>query len=236
MCSITQVAPEDLAMTLVRICGSTPNASPMRNASATDQGRARDQVVAELGDLARPDRADMDDVGAHGSQRRPGFFQIAGIAADHDRKCAGRGAAHPARNRRIEEPQATFLEASRHPLRGTGIDRRHVDAEPPSGGALDDPALAEIGGLDIGRGRQHRNYEVAIRRRFTRRPCPPRTQPYRNVQRARHDIEGDDLEALLDEVGQHRLPHRPGPDESDLHRFTLLKSPDIHHRPSLCCR
>src|SRR6516165_8322092 len=35
ICSMTQVAPEDLAMTLVNICGSTPNASPMRKASAT---------------------------------------------------------------------------------------------------------------------------------------------------------------------------------------------------------
>src|SRR5205823_5872810 len=35
MCSITQVAPEDLAITLVNIWGSTPNASPMRKASAT---------------------------------------------------------------------------------------------------------------------------------------------------------------------------------------------------------
>ena len=182
-----------------------------------DQGRARNQIVAQFGDLAGPDLTDMDDVAAHRRERRPRLFEIAGIAADHDRQCARRGAAHPARNRCIEEPDATFLEARRHSLRGAGIDCRHVDAEPPGGGLLDDPALSEIGGLDIGRGRQHRNDEVAIRRRFARRSCPPGTQPYRSVERARHDIEGDDLEALLDEVGQHRLPHRPGADESDLH-------------------
>jgi hypothetical protein len=196
-----------------------------------DQGGARDQIVAQLGDLAGPDRADVDDVAAHRRESRPRFFEIAGIAADHDRQCTRRRAAHPARNRSVEEPQATFLEACRHPLRRAGIDRRHVDAEPPGGGALDDPALTEIGGLDIGRGRQHRNHEVAIRRRFARRPCPPGTQPHRSGERARHHIEGDDLEALFDEVGQHRLPHRPGPDKPDLHRCVLLKLPDSRHRP-----
>ena len=117
------------------------------------------------------------------------------------------------RNRR---PRSLSRAATRCEVPGSIVDMSTQSR--PAGGAFDDPAVAEIGGLDIGRGRQHRDHELAIRRRFADRPCPPRTQSYRSVERRRHDIEGDDLEALLDEVGQHRLPHRPGPDKSDLHR------------------
>jgi len=116
MCSMTQVAPELLAMTLVKICGSTPNASPMWNASANrDQGRARDQVVAQFGDFSGPHRADVNDVAAHGSQRRPGLFQIVGIAADHDRKRAGGRAAHATRDRRIDKTGADAPSAGWQP-------------------------------------------------------------------------------------------------------------------------
>ena len=95
-----------------------------------DEGRAGDQIVAELGDLAGADGADMDDVGSHCRQCRPRFFEIAGLAADHDRQGAGRRAADPARDRRIEKAQSALLEPGRHALRGAGIDRRHVDAQP----------------------------------------------------------------------------------------------------------
>src|SRR5207245_6031703 len=41
-------------------------------------------------------------------------------------------------------------------------------------------------------------------------------------QRGGDDVVCDDGEALLHEVGQHRLPHRPGADESDLHALAPL--------------
>ena len=82
--------------------------------------------------------------------------RLAGVAADHDRQVhPAAGAPDAARHRRVERTATPrSFSRARHPPRGAGIDRRHVDAEPtgwPRG--FDDPAGAEIGRLDIRRGR-----------------------------------------------------------------------------------
>ena len=63
MCSMTQVAPEHLAITLVQYLRVDAEClADAERLGDRDQGRARDQVVTELGDLACPDRADVNDV------------------------------------------------------------------------------------------------------------------------------------------------------------------------------
>jgi ABC transporter len=60
---MTQVAPEHLAITLVQYLRVDAEClADAERLGDRDQGRARDQVVTELGDLACPDRADVNDV------------------------------------------------------------------------------------------------------------------------------------------------------------------------------
>jgi len=172
----------------------------------------------------------MDDVAAHRGESRPGFFEIGGIATDHDRKRTGNGAANPTRDRRIEKSHPALLESGGDPLRSAGIDRRHFDAEPPGRGGFDDTGKAEIDSLDIGRGGQHRNHQVALCGRLAHRTRPLRAQLCRSVERRRDDILGERFEFFPDEVGQHRLPHCPGSDKPNLH--ALLPSKPLWP----CCR
>ena len=62
-----------------------------------DEGRARDQIVAQLGNLAGADTADMDDARTHRCQYRARFFEIRSLTADHDRQRPRHGAADTAR-------------------------------------------------------------------------------------------------------------------------------------------
>ena len=108
----------------------------------------------------------MDDVGAHCVERRLGLGEIFRRAPDHDRQCAGGGAADPARDRRVDKANAVLGETRGDALRRPGIDCRHVDAKPAAPGALDDALRAEIGRFGIARGRQDRDDEVARSRRL----------------------------------------------------------------------
>ena len=67
MCSIRNVWPDDFEMTSVTTFGIDAEAlgDPERLADG-DRRHARDQIVAELHDLAAAHRAHMDHVGAHG--------------------------------------------------------------------------------------------------------------------------------------------------------------------------
>ena len=166
----------------------------------------------------------MDDVRAHRRQYRPRLVEIAGSAADHDRQGTRFGAADAARDRGIEKPDAALPEPRRHPLRGAGVDRRHVDTEPPGGDPLDDSAGPEISGRDIGRAGQHRDHQVSGRGGLCGGTGPLGAEPHRRIQCRRNRVVGDRLKPLLDEVGEHRLPHRSRPDKPDLHGSSHLKN------------
>ena len=118
-----------------------------------DGGHARDEVVAELGDLAAAQRPDVDHVGAHGLERGEGLLEVRGRPAHHDGERAVGRARNAARDGRVDEPDAARGRGGSHAARHRGVDGGHVHAERALARGGQDPAVSGIHGLDL-RGRR----------------------------------------------------------------------------------
>src|SRR5438552_13572843 len=121
MCSITHVFPDDFEITSVRIFGSTPNPSAIRNASLT--ATAATPAIRLLQSFA----TSPEPTG-------PTWMMLAPIAARHGR---------------VDESHAALAGGVGHPSRHARIDRGHVDAETTGDGALEDAARTEVRRLHV---------------------------------------------------------------------------------------
>ena len=214
-----QVRPDEFEMTSVRTRASTPNPSAMRKASLT--ATVATPAIRLLQSLATspaptapmwttwPPMAPRTGRAASRSSASPPTM-MASVPSSAPATPPETGASMN-RTPRSRSRAATRREVS-------GIDRRHVDAEPPRGDALEHALGPEVDGLDVRRRGQHGDDEVTLGGHRGRGAAAARPEPYRRLQRRRLLVVGHDREPLGHEVPQHGPAHAPGPDEPDRHR------------------
>src|SRR5207249_5128676 len=180
-----------------------------------DRGHPRDQVVAELGDLAAPHRAHVNHVRAHGLQSRQGRLEILPGAAHHDGEGAVDGPRCSSRHRRVHEAQSALGRRGGHAPRGGGIHRGHVDAKRALPSGIDDAAVASVDAFHVGGRRQHGDDDIGARHRLGRRSGRGHAGGHRRLHRLGVEIVRGHREALLDQIDGHGKAHGADADEAD---------------------
>ena len=115
------------------------------------RGDARDQVVADLRDLARPHGPHVDDVGAKAREDWPRLLHVARVTPDHDRERAVLRAGHASGDGSVDEAHGAVPRRLGHPTGRGRVDRGHVHAEPAPSDPFEDPGRAQVGRLDVRR-------------------------------------------------------------------------------------
>ena len=131
------------------------------------------QVVRELGDLAVPDRADVDRAPERLQDRQaPGVSRVG--APRHDRQPAGPRRDRAAADRGVEDVDAAGREAARQFLRRRGLHGADQQERRAVAQARLEPVLAAERRLDVRRVRKDDEHDVAaLRRGRARRPPRP---------------------------------------------------------------
>src|SRR5580704_3775912 len=177
---------------------------------------ARDhELVRGLDRLARARGPDVHDGLAHGGEDRCRGLEVGGRAADHDRQHALDGALLAAGYRRVEHAEAPLGALGGQFRRYVRADAREVDHQRPGRRVLEDPAGTGQHRAHVGGVRHHRGHHVGVTDRLgdVRRAAPPGRDEL--LDPAGAPVVPGDVETGLDQVGRHRRPHDPQPDEAD---------------------
>ena len=180
-----------------------------------DVGPGQDHLVDGLDRLPGTDRTDVGDRPAHRREDGPGVLDVGRIAADEDRQGRVAGTFAPTRHRRVDHPEAALGQARREvPAAGRG-DGRAVDDERSGGCAVDDAALPEQDGLDVGRVRDADDGDVDPGHRSGRAVGERHAEIGQLRGPARRPVPADDLEPGTGQVAGHRRTHRAESEEGD---------------------
>jgi hypothetical protein len=145
-----------------------------------------------------------------------------GIPAHPDGEATAAGPVGAATHRGVEYRDTVVgecrVDASHH--------RRRVGAEievgRPRSSTLDQAAVTQRDGLNLGGARQRREHDIAHRGDLGRRVLPLGTGVEVSRRRLTIQIVHDQRSAGGEQVRRHRRPHRAEPDESDDHVSPLL--------------
>src|SRR5262252_8301166 len=225
MFSITQVLPEDLAITSVTTFGSTPKPSAMRNASLTATAATPAmRLLQSLATSPLPTGPTWITLAPMASSTGLAAWKSSAAAPTMMASVPSVARGGPPRHRRVHEAYPALRRRRGHAARGGGIHGGHVDAERAPAGRVDDPAVAAVDLLHVRRGRQHGHHDLGAGHRLRGGGRRRHPRGGRRLQGLRVDVVGDDGEAFLDEVGRHGQPHGADADEPDA---CHARSPDF---------
>ena len=178
-------------------------------------GAGDHDLVDGLDRLAAARGAEVRDRLAHRLEDRPGTLGVGRLAAHEDRERRLLRALGAAGDRRVDEADPALPER-RGDARGRGgRDRGAVDDEAARGEPLPHPVRAEDDRLHVGRVRDAHDHDVRCAGDVGRRARLRAAQRHQVPGATRRPVPRRDLEAGPAQVGGHRRPHRPQPDEPD---------------------
>ena len=187
-------------------------------------GPGEDHLVDRLDRLAGADRPDMGDGPAECREDRASPFDVVRLATDEDRQGRVAGALAPARDGRIDHPQALLAQARSEVPAARRGDRRAIDDEragPSPGGHAVRP---EQDGLDVGRVRDAQDDDVGGARRRGRGGGPRDPEFVQVGGASGSPVPGGDREAGASQVGRHGGAHRAQAEEGDaVHQGAMVR-------------
>ena len=151
----------------------------------------------------------------HDVEQRPGTFEVALAAANHDGENAVDSALLAAADGGIEHGCLPGRKLRSDFPGHQRIDRAHVDQQQPVSGGFQYAIGAQDNPFDVRRVGQHRNHNAGgLGDLFRRtRPVGARVRQFLNGPLA--TVVNDQREARPDQVQRHGFAHDPESDESD---------------------